>query len=365
VKQERVVEMESWKPVGLEKGSVINGDGIVCGVDFHRDGRYCVVSTRDTSVHLIDSLAGTEKKKLYTRNQGSGEVKFTHHESCVLMASDQTKGRRDCDIRYLCMYNNQYIRHFRSHKAAVTSISMSPIEDTFLSAGADKAVCVWNFATPGGPVARIQLPPHLSSPTVQFDGSGLVFGVLAQDERTKLHNIKLFDARSYEKPFADIVPSSAIMKAAIARAAPTLNDQGISRLLHAPWTGFDFSPDGLHLLVNTQSDLLYVLDGFSPKDPVVITGRKNESGLNLGACFSADAKHVIVGNDENEILVVDAVSGEVKNTLLGHVSPVGCIKANPKYDILASGCINTVLWIRGTAGSASAAAANDDVPMEM
>lgn len=357
--------MEAWHPTGLERGAVIAGDGAICGLDFHKDGRFLVSSTRDSSLHLVDSLAGTEKKKLFTRTHGSGDVKFTHHESCVIMTSDQSKGRKDCEVRYLCMYDNRYLRHFRSHKAPVTSICMSPVEDNFLSAGADKAVCVWNFATPGGPVAKFQLPSHVSNPTVQYDGTGLVFGVMAQDERTKLHNIKLFDARAFDKgPFQEIVPLSPMMKSAIAKAVPTLNDQGITRLLQVPWTSFDFSPDGLHLLVNTQSDLMFVLDGFTPKEPLVITGRKNENAWSLGACFSADARHVIAGNDENDIQVFDRQTGELKSTLTGHVSPVGHIKANPKYDVLASGCVNTVLWIRPAEG-ASSNANSSAVAMEM
>jgi len=340
--------MEGWKPTGLERGAVIQGDGAVCGLDFHRDGRFLVSSDKDSCVHLIDALGGTEKKKLFTRAHGSGDVRFTHHESCVIMTSDQTKGRKDCEIRYYCMYDNRYLRHFRGgHKATVTSICMSPIEDNFLSAGADKAVCVWSLKDSGGPVAKYQLPGHVGNPIVQYDATGLVFGIMAQDERTKLHNIKLFDARAFDKgPFDDIVPTSTTMKLSVAKAAPLLNDQGISQLLHAPWTSFDFSPDGLSLLVNTQSDLVFVLDGFdAKKEPLAIT-RKNENMWQLGACFSADARHVIAGNDEHEVMVFDRTTGELKNTLQGHVSPVGFIRANPKYDVVASACSNTCLWIR-------------------
>lgn len=342
--------MESWKPTDIERGSVINGDGAICGLDFHKDGRFLVMSTRDTSVHLIDSLTGMEKKKLYTRTCGSGDIKFTHHESCVIMTSDQTKGKKDCDIRYLCMYDNRYLRYFKSHKAPVVSISMSPIEDNFLSASADKSICIWNLNAPG-PIAKLQLPANVSNPTVQYDGTGLVFGVMCQDDRSKLHNIKLFDARKYEKgPFQDIVPTSSVFESALTNAMPSLNRQGVQRLMLAPWTNFEFSPDGLHLLVNTASDLLYVLDGFQPKEPVVITARKNENGLALGACFSADARHVLAGNDENDIQIFDRLNGEQKNVLTGHVSPVACIRCNPKYDVIASGCVNTVLWIRPTEG---------------
>ena len=348
--------MDAWKPTDLGIGGVVNGEGAVCGLDFHRDGRYLVMSTRDTSVHLIDSLAGTEKKKLYTRAHGSGDVKFTHHDACVLLTSDQAKGNKNCEIRYLCMYDNRYLRFFKSHTAPVASIAMSPQEDSFLSAAVDGSVCMWNLSAPG-PMAKFQLPQYISSPMVQYDGGGVIFGIMGTDERTKLHNIKLFDVRNYKEPFAEIVPQSSMMEAAITKALNksqlSLTKTGVSRLLQVAWTGFEFSPDGNHIMVNTVGENIFILDGFkSSVEPVVIATRKNENNLTLGACFSADGKHIISGNEDNDIQIFD-LAGDQKNQFTGHVSPVTFIKANPKYDVIASGCVNTVLWIRSN-GEASA-----------
>ena len=62
------------------------------------------------------------------------------------------------------------------------------------------------------------------------------------------------------------------------------------------------------------------------KEPIVITGRKNESGLTLGSCFSSNSKTVVTGNEDNEVLMFDKLSGELLTTLSGHVTPVGCAR---------------------------------------
>ena len=337
--------MSSWKPTGLARGSVINGDASICGLDFHKNGRVLAMSTKDASVHLIDSLSGAEKRKIYTRSCGSGDVKFTHNEFNVIMTSDATKGRKDCEIRYLSLYDNRYLRHFRGHTQRVTAISMSPIDDHFLSSSADQAVCLWNLGKSGGPLARLQLPSNVMNPTAQYDGTGLVFGIKGQDERSKLHNIKLFDARAYGNgSFQDIVPTSAMMEAALLKAQPGLSRLQLQKIVSLPWTSFEFSPDGLHLLINTQGEVLYVLDGYQAKEPLAIF-RKNDAGLALGACFSADARFILAGDDENAIQIFDRLTGELQDTLTGHISPVTHVRANPRFDVVASACVNTVLWI--------------------
>ena len=56
---------------------------------------------------------------------------------------------------------------------------------------------------------------------------------------------------------------------------------------------------------------------------------------------------MLLGTEENELQIYDKLTGTLKNTLMGHVAPVGCVRCNPKYDLIASGCVNTALWIRG------------------
>lgn len=360
-------------------GSVIHCEGAVNSLDFHRDGTWLVMGTTDSSIHLIDSLSGEEKKKLHTKSDGCGIVKYTHHESCLLVSSE----RNNFDVKYLCAYDNRYLQRYKGHTSKITSLSMSPLDDSFLTSSEDKSIRLWNLKSPKH-LAKLQLPPRFESAYTSFDESGVVFGVMCQDYFTKNHHLKLFDARNFDAgPFEDILPESSIIERAVQNKALDWTHAQIQRCLQGAWSSFEFSTDGNHILVNTQSDLLLVLDGFrNDAEPIPVTMRKNEAGLVLGSCLAPNAKHVVTASEDNEILIFDyksdsggssgsisnnsgsnaAVDGigvassnpALKSVLAGHVSAIGCIKCNPKYNVMASGCVNTVLWIPSTGPSAVA-----------
>lgn len=301
------------------------------------------MTTNESSIYLVDSLSGEEKKKLYCKSSGIGKLIYTHHESCVLYSGEKS----GFDLKYMCLYDNRVLRNFRYHTAAITSLSMSPIDDCFISSASDKSVCLWSLSTPQ-PIAKVNLPPHMECTSSSFDASGVVFGMMGYDSWKKSHAIKLFDARNYEAgPFQNIVPDVGLMEKAVMKACPILTLPQTQKSLQSNWLSFEFSSDGNHILVNTQSDLLFVLDGFHPEvEPLTIASRKNDNGAALGACFSSNSKSVLTANDDNEVLILDKTTGEPRATPHpGHVSAVGCIRSNPKYDLMASGCINTVLWI--------------------
>lgn len=238
------------------------------------------------------------------------------------------------------MHDNRYLRLFKGHSDKVTSLSMSPIMDSFITASNDKKVFLWSLDSPS-PVARLQLPMEIQHPYVAYDSSGLVFGVMGKDTLRKEQTLKLFDSRNYDKgPFQEIAPARDTISS-VASQAQT------QRLLESTWTDFQFSPDGSKILVNTNSEFCMIIDGFERTEaPTLLSNRKNESGLILGACYSTDGSCVYTGNDDNEIQVYSTTSGLVTSYLCGHVTPVKTLQCNPKYEVLASGCLNTVLWLR-------------------
>lgn len=217
---------------------------------------------------------------------------------------------------------------------------------------------LWSLNCPT-PIAKLKLPANVQNPRVQIDGTGAVFGVQVQDSLSGLHSIKLFDVRAYEKEsFQDAAPDhtvlqSAVQKGLIAAGNEAPSKATIQSTLDTAWDSFQFSPNGKSLLVNTCSDLLLLLED-TPElnvEPLAICSRKNDTGNALGACYSADSKYVICGEEEGEVQVYELEWSENKaaklvNTLSGHVDPVGCVAANPAYDVIASGCVNTALWIR-------------------
>ena len=156
------------------------------------------------------------------------------------------------------------------------------------------------------------------------------------------------------------------------------------------WNEFEFSLEGSHLLVdcinnesgganvvditaNPLSPPVLVMDGFSSDiEPTVLLRKKgmatesitNSNTTNqhtaqrLGSCFSTDGRYILVGTEDNEIVVMEKINNtnevitvntKLSTTLLGHNTPITIIKANPKYDVIASASSNNVaLWIHCT-----------------
>lgn len=328
----------------LKMGAVIEGDGVVTNLEFHEQGQMLAMTTNSSVIHIIDAFTGEEKKRVHCKETGIGKIAYTHHDSSIITSACL----RNCnDIRYHCLYDNRFIREFRGHSELISSISMNPTNDQFMSSSRDGTVCIWDLATPN-PVAKIVLPPHSSNIFCSYDTAGIVFGVYCHDNSTKISHLKLFDARNFSQgPFENIYPNSKTMEKAIRHANPALKPSEVGRYASTQVTGFEFSADGAQkVLVNTCSDVVFVLDGFkSTVEPKVIMNRKNEESKPLGATFSADASQIIVANDDNEILFFDKTTLELKQTLTGHVAPAEVIRTNRVYDVMASGCCNTVLWI--------------------
>ena len=145
-------EAVRWNPSQLIIGSVIHSEHPITNLKYHRGGQF-LISTADNGVILTDSLAGKEKKRICCKTHGVGRVAYTHHQSCILVGGD----KKQHDIRYLCLYDNRYLRSFEGHTQKVTSLSMCPTDDHFLSAGKDRNVLMWDLSV-SNPVAQLSLP---------------------------------------------------------------------------------------------------------------------------------------------------------------------------------------------------------------
>ena len=82
-------------------------------------------------------------------------------------------------MHYWSLYDNKILRKFRGHSDAITDVSYCPSEDMFLTASRDRTVRLWNVQQ-AGCVAQLALPSNTTgSPHCVFDGTGMVFGVVA------------------------------------------------------------------------------------------------------------------------------------------------------------------------------------------
>jgi COMPASS component SWD2 len=100
-------------------------------------------------------------------------------------------------IRYLSLHDNKYLRYFPGHTRPVTTLCMSPTDDTFLSGSADKTLRLWDLRSP-----NCQGLMHLlGRPVAAFDPEGLIFAAGVNNESVKLYDLRSFDkvSKTFER----------------------------------------------------------------------------------------------------------------------------------------------------------------------
>ncbi len=254
-------------------------------------------------------------------------------------------------ISYLSLHDNKILRQFRGCGAEVCDLSLSPVDDSFLSCSGDRTVRLWNLQQAGS-VAMLDLPKSgngytldpLGFPHASFDSTGLVFCITAPLDATAGHLIHLYDARNYSAgPFAELKLDNALITRAIQQKTST--PETASELSSADWTGIKFNKSGKHLLVTTKKSSALMLDGYDGSIVNVFVGDGENKSEPLAACFSSDDSTILGGNPDGTISCWDASNGELIKKLEGHVGRVGCIASNPKYAQFVSCCTNTALWL--------------------
>lgn len=73
----------------------------------------------------------------------------------------------------------------------------------------------------------------------------------------------------------------------------------------------------------------------------------NETRAELDACFTPNAEYVMSGSEDRGIYVWRTSDGKLVKILKGHTGPVGRVCCSPKFEVVASACTNTSLWIDG------------------
>ncbi|KAI6191103.1 WD repeat-containing protein 55-like protein [Aphelenchoides bicaudatus] len=206
-------------------------------MDFSHDGKLLITSSDDDSMIVYDSDKATKLQTVNSKKYGSCLIQFASDNKSVLHGSSKV----DHTIRYLSIDNKQYIRYFAEHKNRVRSLSMSPVDECFLSCSLDNTMKLWDLRA-----TNSQANMKNNSPAVAaFDRDGMVFGVALASK-----DLKLFDIRNIDKgPFSSIT-------------------------LPAECTGevsnIQFSPNNRLVAIGTRSDEFYLVDTFEPKFPAQI-----------------------------------------------------------------------------------------------
>ncbi|MBN3311830.1 WDR82 protein, partial [Atractosteus spatula] len=267
-------------------------------------------------------------------------------------------------IRYLSLHDNKYIRYFPGHNKRVVALSMSPVDDTFISGSLDKTIRLWDLRSP-----NCQGLMHLQGkPVCSFDPEGLIFAAGVNSEMVKLYDLRSFDKgpfatfklqydRNFEWTGLKFSNDGKLILVSTNGGALRLLDAFKGAVLHSfggpfatfklqydrnfEWTGLKFSNDGKLILVSTNGGALRLLDAFKGAVLHSFGGYNNSKGVTLEASFTPDSQFVLIGSEDGKIHVWNAESGMKVAVLDGkHTGPVTCLQFNPKFMTFASACSN-------------------------
>jgi len=282
-------------------------------MDFSPSGDLLISSAEDDQIVIYDCEKGTSKRTLNSKKYGVDLIHFTHAKNTAIHASTKI----DDTIRYLSLHDNKYLRYFPGHMKKVTTLCMSPTDDSFLSGSLDKTLRLWDLRSP-----NCQGLMHVNGkPVASFDPEGLIFAVGVNND-----SVKLYDLRSFDKgPF-------------ITFKFGNEKDN--------EWASLKFSPDGRTIMICSYGSAIKLVDAFHGSPLQTFAGHINNKNLHLEASFSPDSQFVFSGSSDGNIHVWNAETGYKVCSLNGeHPGPVQCVQFNPKYMMMASACSNMSFWL--------------------
>lgn len=315
-------------------------------IDFNDSGEFLLLSRTDDTIQLFNTKAGQHAKELKSQKYGSALARFTHHDTSIIYASTKV----DDGIRYLSMHDNSFIRYFKGHTGRVTSLTLSPSNDQFLSASLDNTVRLWDCRSSNNQGQLNFESPYLTA----FDPSATVIAVASPPAQT----VHLYDLRNYDKPPFATFDLLEIEK----RFQSHGQKQGQG------WTGLEFSNNGRYMLITTNGPGHYLVDAFSgdlvhylhrpsgstirpaPGDP--LDPQSNASLLQADATFAPDGQFVIGGNGgQTGLLVWDCREKERGDKVLEPTMDLPSTKSaavvahNPRHNLIASADREVMLWL--------------------
>lgn len=314
-------------------------------IDFDGTGEFLLLARTDDTIQLFNIKAGQHAKELKSQKYGSALARFTHHATSIIYASTKV----DDGIRYLSMHDNSFIRYFRGHTDRVTSLSISPSNDNFLSSSLDNTVRLWDArsSTPQGQLNFTA--PYLTA----YDPSATVIAIASPKSQTVL----LYDLRNYDKPpFATFDLESTEKRLAASHG----QRQGEG------WNSLEFSNNGKYLLVATNGPGHYVLDAFSGELMHYLHRPAGASGFPAvgdildaqqhyrqgDAAFSPDGRYVVGGSGgQSGLQVWDCQERERHDKVLEPMCELpsqksaGVVAYNPRFNMLASADRDVMMWL--------------------
>eukprot|EP00922_Rhytidocystis_sp_ex-Travisia-forbesii_P061724 GHVS01091426.1.p1 GENE.GHVS01091426.1~~GHVS01091426.1.p1 ORF type:complete len:344 (+),score=37.33 GHVS01091426.1:74-1033(+) len=298
--------------------------GRVNGLDWDEDGEVLVVSADDESVHVY-TKTGEISRTLHSKKYGVSSIKFVHQGSKVCVCASRVGQDHDYAVRLWDLVENRYIRYFSLGAQVCKGVGLCvhPTQDKFVASCTDGCIRAFNLDQ-DQPVACIGCCTKKSVlPVAGYDCQGLT--LICYLGQMKLH---FFDSADIQKgEFMSLSLESVIAV-----------DEHIRSI--------SGSPDCQTILVSTTNYRLLLLDAFTAALTLEFSFPDScERGSTCGyPTFTPDGGFVICGGGDRRLHIWNAPNAQLLSSLSGHAGVPMHAAFNPRKALLASGCLNVVLW---------------------
>lgn len=239
--QLKTTVLESFQPSKVYAEPLIKPPHTITSLAFDDRGEQLVSAGNDEQIHIWSCTKGKHLKTQYSKKYGVHLARFTHRNDSIIYAST----KEDDTIRHHSLHKNEYLQYFRGHHAKVTSLQMSPVNDTFLSAAQNESVRLWDLRSPS---CQGQFALQ-GRPIVAWDPAGDAFALGIGEAGVVL----LYDVRKFSpEPFLVIRLSEHLASPQDFAEAPAPSFV----------TSLSFHSGGNMLLVGLAGDALLVADAY-------------------------------------------------------------------------------------------------------
>eukprot|EP00922_Rhytidocystis_sp_ex-Travisia-forbesii_P059543 GHVS01088294.1.p1 GENE.GHVS01088294.1~~GHVS01088294.1.p1 ORF type:complete len:361 (-),score=41.20 GHVS01088294.1:68-1015(-) len=296
--------------------------GRVNGMDWDDDGDVLVVSGDDESVHVY-TKTGEISRTLHSKKYGVSSIKFVHQGPKVCVCASRVGQDHDYAVRLWDLVENRYIRYFALSAQVCKGVGLfvHPTQDKFVACCVDGCVRVFHVDQ-DQPVACIE--GVTNTPVAAYDMEGLV--LVCYLGHRKIH---LFDSTDVQKGEFK----------SLALDVSFAHDEHIRSMVG--------SPDGRVLLVSTTHYRIVGLDAFTGTLDKAYNFPR-EGCQPRAVCgypaYTPDGGFVICGGPDKCVHIWTASTAERLVSLSGHAGVPMQLAFNPRKALLASGCLNVVLW---------------------
>ena len=312
------------------------------GLAFSDNGRFMFSSHNDGAIHVHNGESGSREATLLSREYGCKMITATHHEQCVLHASNGAKldSPYGGQVAYHSLYDNKVVRFFRSGTpASVSSISINPLSDWFISTYTDGTFRLWDLRTPNCQASgAIEAGEGAYA---SFDYGGRCFAVA-----TPSRGIALYDVQDFKRPAFDSTRLQLLEFTVKPEPMPGLPQTPPRYPSRVTWTSLDFSPDERFIALGTADRGVLIVDAFHlNREYALLNAHPIDPQNPAGVSWSPDGRFLAVGGADGHIYCYD-LEGKDKfgrEGQPGGLPPTGSdfadIKKLPSEWCSASDCI--------------------------